>query len=501
MVESFARNETKVILIDGLRYEVTNGSDAGADFVYRKNGDTVEFISNMFSIKALDNASYNVALKGMNQKYYASDAGDTISSTLSAKIYGGAGDDSISVRGGYGDVIVHAGGGNDDININVLINNLYVDGGDGDDTITTLSNNSYGNAHILGGNGNDTFNLSESSGGFVDGGDGDDVFNISGSLYTLAGGSGNNTVNDTGTNNMYSNMSNADNTLTEIKFTSDNETKTINIGGIEYTIKNLVDIFGFYNNKEKAFTYGYNPATGEVVFGGCYFDITGESGKEHNISLYGSNNKLQTGTKNDTINIYGDANEIHAGSGDDTIIHNSSLTNTIYGEDGNDTIELNGRCDALVSGGNGDDEITIRGRANNVRGDAGNDTINIEYKGETTQVLVTDLKRAAAPIVRTLSGQSDPAVIINEPDGPKLYEKDGWEYVQIGSTIPTIQGETIDERLERIYNDKAFFVLGGKYKSAIDRIVQNIVTVNDSTMGAIKDLQKQLALIIQKVCE
>lgn len=130
-----------------------------------------------------------------------------------------------------------------------------------------------------------------------------------------------------------------------------------------------------------------------------------------------------------------------------------------------------------------------------------NDTINIEYKGEITQILITDLKRAAAPIVRTLSGQSDPAVIINEPDGPKLYEKDGWEYVQIGSTIPTIQGETIDERLERIYNDKAFFVLGGKYKSAIDRIVQNIVTVNDSTMGAIKDLQKQLALIIQKVCE
>ena len=130
-----------------------------------------------------------------------------------------------------------------------------------------------------------------------------------------------------------------------------------------------------------------------------------------------------------------------------------------------------------------------------------NDTINIEYKGETTQVLVTDLKRAAAPIVRTLSGQSDPAVIINEPDGPKLYEKDGWEYIQIGSTIPTIQGETIDERLERIYNDKAFFVLGGKYKSVIDRIVQNIVTVNDSTIGAIKDLQKQLALIIQKVCE
>lgn len=386
MVESFARNETKVILIDGLRYEVTNGSDAGVDFVYRKNGDTVEFISNMFSIKALDNASYNVALKGMNQKYYASDAGDTISSTSGAKIYGGAGDDSISVRGGYGVVIVHAGGGNDNININVSINNLYVDGGDGDDTITTLSNNSYGNAHILGGNGNDTFNLSESSGGFVDGGDGDDVFNISGSLYTLAGGSGNNIINDTGTNNMYSNMSNADNTLTEIKFTSDNETKTINIGGIEYTIKNLVDGFGFYNNKEKAFTYGYNPATGEVVFGGCYFDITGESGKEHNISLYGSNNKLQTGTKNDTINIYGDANEIHAGSGDDTIIHNSSLTNTIYGEDGNDTIELNGRCGDLVSGGNGDDEITIRGQADNVRGDAGNDIYHIL----SSNIVVTD---------------------------------------------------------------------------------------------------------------
>lgn len=131
----------------------------------------------------------------------------------------------------------------------------------------------------------------------------------------------------------------------------------------------------------------------------------------------------------------------------------------------------------------------------------GGDAITISYKDNDTSILLSDLKRLAAPIVRSLSGQSDPTVIVNEEDGPKLYERSGYEYLSIGSLIPTIQGESLDQKLERIYNDKAYFVLGGSYKALVDRLLQNLWQINNSTTSAIKDLQKRGTLTIQKVCK
>lgn len=127
--------------------------------------------------------------------------------------------------------------------------------------------------------------------------------------------------------------------------------------------------------------------------------------------------------------------------------------------------------------------------------------IRISYKGNDTSILLSDLKRLAAPIVRSLTGQSDPTVIVNEEDGPKLYERSGWEYLEIGSLIPTINGESLDQRFERIYNDKAYFVLGGSYKVLVDKLIQNLQQINNSTLSAIRDLQKRGILTIQKVCE
>lgn len=129
------------------------------------------------------------------------------------------------------------------------------------------------------------------------------------------------------------------------------------------------------------------------------------------------------------------------------------------------------------------------------------DEIRISYKGNDTSILLSDLKRLAAPIVRSLSGQSDPTVIVNEEDGPRLYERSGGEYLEIGSLIPTISGESLDQRFERIYNDKAYFVLGGSYKILVDRLLQNLQQINNSTISAIRDLQKHGILTIQKICE
>ena len=129
------------------------------------------------------------------------------------------------------------------------------------------------------------------------------------------------------------------------------------------------------------------------------------------------------------------------------------------------------------------------------------DTITITYKGEPTRILISDLKRQAAPIVRSLAGQSDPTVIINEEDGPKLYERIGWEYNQIGSLIPTVTGESLDQKLERIYNNTAYFTLGGSYKALVDKLLQNIAQINGNTIDTIKDLQKRAILTIQKICK
>lgn len=129
------------------------------------------------------------------------------------------------------------------------------------------------------------------------------------------------------------------------------------------------------------------------------------------------------------------------------------------------------------------------------------DSITISYNGQDTTILLSDLKRLAAPIVRSLSGQSDPTVIVNEEDGPRLYERSGWEYLSIGSLIPTIQGESADQRFERIYNDKSYFVLGGSYKMLVDRLLANLQQMNGGTLSTIKDLQKRGILTIQKICK
>ena len=384
-VESFSANQTKIVLIDGLRYEITNKSNSVQDFLYKNNNGQLTLLSKNYIIKALDNVSRNIDISSYDITYYASDAGDTIISSRNPVIYGGEGNDNITVTGVNGTVVVKAGGGDDKITLTGGTHNSYIDAGDGDDILTVDTGR--GGSSILGGAGNDTFYVQGSVGSFIDGGDGDDTFNLQGSNYTIAGGSGNNTVTGNLSSNLYTDMSNSNGKLTEVVFTAANQTKTLTIGGINYTVQNLTDGLGFYNGQEKTLTYSYDSATGEVTFAGNYFKITGESGKAHNIILKGGNNQLYTGSKNDTIVINGENNTVHAGSGDDRIVHNGRWANDIYAEDGNDIIEINYTNHSLISGGNGNDEIIIRAdTVANVQGNAGDDTYTIT----SSKVTVTD---------------------------------------------------------------------------------------------------------------
>lgn len=126
------------------------------------------------------------------------------------------------------------------------------------------------------------------------------------------------------------------------------------------------------------------------------------------------------------------------------------------------------------------------------------DSITMSFNNKDTTFLMEDLQRMAAPVVRSIIGQTDPTVIINTPAGPQLYERVAYSYNLTGDLIPNISGETIEQKLERIYNDKAYFVLGGSYKSNVDKIIESLKTLDD--INTIKELQKNI-LTIQKVCE
>lgn len=128
------------------------------------------------------------------------------------------------------------------------------------------------------------------------------------------------------------------------------------------------------------------------------------------------------------------------------------------------------------------------------------DAITLSFGGKDTTFLLFDLERMAAPIVRSTTGQTDPTIIINSPEGPQLHTRSGFDYIQTGDLIPAISGESLDGKLERIYNDKAYFVLGGSYKANVDRILESMGKLDESTINTIRDLQKNI-LTIQKVCE
>ena len=377
--ETFAAGETKTILIDGLSYEVTNTSDEEQNFIYKINGDETEFWTGKFTIKAKDDdVSHNIRMMTQNITYYCGNAGDTVHTDgIGGTIYGGDGNDVMIGTGSNGISYFFGGKGNDSITIGYPLHS-YVDAGDGDDVITVNSNGYGSGTGILGGDGNDTFYLNGSTGGTViDGCGGDDVFYANGSHFSILGGEGNNTVNETGSDNYYSNVSNTLSLLTELDFSGAGDTKTITIAGVTYTIT-CGRITNKPDSENLTLAYGYNSVTGEIIFSGNGFTITSDKNKPQNIVLLGTDNTLYTGSEDDIINIYGDYNFVYSGSGNDTIIHNGAVANGIHGEDGDDEIILNGVNNYTVSGGNGNDTITVKQAASAVQGGDGDDTYNIE---------------------------------------------------------------------------------------------------------------------------
>ena len=375
---NFSANETKDILINGIKYTVQNISSGNQTFIYRIDGNTIEFLSSNFHITGEKEKAHDVKLSGSNCQFTGGNLADKIVNNNSSNtIYAGAGNDTID--GNQAAAKIYGEDGDDVISnrCSYFYTGSVIDGGNGNDilnienTSSQNSNNTY--YTIKGGAGDDTFNL-KGSNILVEGNDGDDIFNvISGTNCMIMGGSGKNTIQDNGTDTSFSNMSNATSNLTELKFSSKNETKTVTIGGKQYTITNQSE------DGDKTLAYFYNEATGEITFTGNEFEIRGSENQQHNLIINGEYNTVYGGKQEDKINIKGIMNKIYAGAGNDTVIHNGWLSNDIYGEEGNDEIILNYRNDAIVDGGEGDDTITLKekARALNITDSEGDDTYNI----------------------------------------------------------------------------------------------------------------------------
>ena len=375
---NFSANETKDILINGIKYTVQNTSSGNQTFIYRIDGNTIEFLSNMFYITGEKEKAHDVKLSGSGIRFTGGNLADKIENNANANtIYAGAGNDTIDGNQVAAKIYGEDG---DDVISNIssyFYSGSVIDGGNGND-ILNIENTSSQNSNmtyytIKGGGGDDTFNL-KGSNILVEGNDGDDIFNvISGTNCMIMGGSGKNTIQDNGTDTLFSNMSNATSNLTELKFSSKNETKTVTIGGKQYTITNQSE------DGDKTLAYFYNEATGEITFTGNEFEIRGSENQQHNLIINGEYNTVYGGKQEDKINIKGIKNKIYAGAGNDTVIHNGWLSNDIYGEEGNDEIILNYRNDAIVDGGEGDDTITLKenARALNITDSEGDDTYNI----------------------------------------------------------------------------------------------------------------------------
>ena len=373
--ETLAAYETKEILIDGIKYTVTNDTGTENTLLYNMEDGVITFnklISNSITIKGQKDKSHNVVIAGYNMIFHGGDLNDKIvSKTANVTIYGGAGDDEIISQSGQSPQL-YGEDGNDTITISSgnqssVYYESVVSGGNGDDTFNIHAKH----VSASGDGGSDTFNIYTSNNN-IDCGTGNDSVNIlepDAEENVIIGGSGNNTITGNYDRKLTSGF--ADSVGESLVFAAKNETQTVIINGIEYTVTND----GAENN---SLFWFYNEATGEIVFGGANFSIVGQKDKAHNIILNGSRMTLTTGDLDDNITILGATNIVHAGAGND-ILHSSGMRDVyLYGDDGDDKIYIDTDVTDAY-GGAGNDEFFINVSSYvNVKGEDGDDIYHID---------------------------------------------------------------------------------------------------------------------------
>ncbi|PSF38430.1 hypothetical protein C7H19_05445 [Aphanothece hegewaldii CCALA 016] len=335
--------------------------------------------------------------------------GETFKEIEAVKLYSGSGNDTINlsatsrsnyILGAGGNNLIISGSGND-----ILFSsdgNDTIFGGDGDDTI----NSGKGNDSVIGGSGNDYLYLSyyydtrpisinsisnnsnsinitvqEIEAVTLYSGSGDDTINLSGTSNnsTISGGEGNDHITTgSGNDTLYGDYI--------YNFNSNYGNDTLDGGDgndLLYPSGGINSVNGGAGNDTLELDY----ITQTLPITITYIDTnngtvsTGDTFK--NIEAV----NLESGNGNDTINLSitssgsrvsggGGSDRITTGSGNDTIYGSSEY---YYSNDGNDTLD----------GGDGNDRLYPGDGINSVNGGAGDDTIEFDYSILTSSITIT----------------------------------------------------------------------------------------------------------------
>ena len=356
---TFRNGETKILTINGIDYEVKNGSGAVGYFVYSIDYSTGQITlsppNSGWTIKGDENKAHNVLLSGNGRNYFY---GGNLSDTIVAEkkdwvIYSLDGDDAVTISA-YSEV--HAGDGNNTITITSNYN--YVSSGNGNTTVTFQGNTVHNYVDL--GNGRNTIDI---QGSFKYGG----LYGGSGSNNTLIGN-----VSDSLICGFGEDIDNA-----EVLVVSSYSSQDLLIDGKNYNVNNA-------SSFDHSILYSSNPVTGTISFSAYQLTVEAQKDVEHNVHLYGQGIKFRGGDLEDTIVTDCRAVGVSGNGGNDNIIVNNGGDNTIHGGDGDDNIIIN--AGGNIHGDAGDDTIT-NNNANtsyNINGGDGNDTYNINNSANIT---------------------------------------------------------------------------------------------------------------------
>ena len=323
-------------------------------------------------------------------------------------IIAGAGNDSIRNYNGASNISIKADEGNDIIE-NYYGNNVYMNGGAGDDVFYNISTR-YGsgaNATIIGGDGIDKINHSGLNGvitgdkgndsithdgnyGSIDGGEGDDyIYSSEGINVSITGGAGNDKIYSKGNqngwivggvgNDFISAWGNTENLTINGGADADTVSLTTSVSAvIEYTSGDGDDyIYGFNEDDTLKISGSYSTTTSGnnviVQVGSGKITLDGAAGKSLNIVSSGvtvepeaeyifnkkANSLVAGGSGADTIFNTGRNSTLNGNAGDDYIF-NLATNVTINGGAGNDTINAT-TGKVTINGGTGNDEIILYG--------------------------------------------------------------------------------------------------------------------------------------------
>jgi Ca2+-binding RTX toxin-like protein len=307
------------------------------------------------------------------------------------------GDGSDSILGGEGDDVITAGNPDDDLLVDKGYPGLftgeegtpeaendrdYVDGGAGNDTITTGDDRDT----VDGGTGDDVID-----GGIdddvIDGGDGADRIVGGEGSDKIDGGIGNDTIYagldpDSGVSDVVNIEDDGSNPLFGADLRPDNGIDTVHGGEGDDVIFGADDADFLYGDEGNDLIFG--EIDNDYIEGGDGEDSLSGGQGDDTISGGDDTDIIFGGSGDDSID--GDAGNdlVLGGDGDDTISGGEGI-DILDGEDGDDTIDGGANSD-LIAGELGDDRLIGGGDADALLGGAGNDTLfgdGVDGEGNT----------------------------------------------------------------------------------------------------------------------